>query len=124
MIDVLFLVLPETLLLDLAGPAEAFRLANQQLAARGRPPAFALRYISAQPEASTSIGLQLAGLEPLPADAAARRVGGAARAARAEGDVAHAATQRLAGRAPLADDGGRARARARDACQCARRTAC
>jgi transcriptional regulator GlxA family with amidase domain len=67
MIDVLFLVLPETLLLDLVGPAEAFRLANQQLQARGRPPAFALRYVSAQPEASTSIGLQLAGLEPLPA---------------------------------------------------------
>ena len=67
MIDVLFLVLPDTLLLDLAGPAEAFRLANQQLAGRGRPPAFALRYISATPEASTSIGLDLANLEPLPA---------------------------------------------------------
>jgi len=66
MIAVLFLVLPETLLLDLVGPAEAFRLANQQLQARGRPPAFALRYISAQPEATTSIGLQLAQLEPLP----------------------------------------------------------
>lgn len=68
MIDVLFLVLPETLLLDLVGPAEAFRLANQQLQARGKPPAFALRYISAQPEATTSIGLQLARLDPLPAD--------------------------------------------------------
>ena len=67
MIELLFLVMPETLLLDLAGPAEAFRLANQQLAARGRPPAFALRFIGAQPQASTSIGLQLAGLEPLPA---------------------------------------------------------
>ena len=66
MIDVLFLVMPETLLLDLAGPAEAFRLANQQLVARGRPPAFALRYVGAQSEASTSIGLQLANLEPLP----------------------------------------------------------
>jgi transcriptional regulator GlxA family with amidase domain len=66
MIEVLFLVLPETLLLDLAGPAEAFRLANQQLAARGKPPAFALRYVGAQPQASTSIGLQLSGLEPLP----------------------------------------------------------
>jgi len=66
MIDVLFLVLPETLLLDLAGPAEALRLANQQLAARGRPPAFRLRYVCAQPQASTSIGLQLSGLEPLP----------------------------------------------------------
>ena len=52
MIDVLFLVLPETLLLDLVGPAEAFRLANQQLEPRavGRR-RFALRYVSAQPEA-------------------------------------------------------------------------
>jgi len=66
MIEVLFLVMPETLLLDLAGPAEAFRVANQQLVARGRPAAFALRYIGAQPEASTSVGLQLARLEPLP----------------------------------------------------------
>jgi transcriptional regulator GlxA family with amidase domain len=65
-IDVLFLVLPDTLLLDLAGPAEALRLANQQLAARGRPPAFRLRYIASQPEVSTSIGLRLAELEPLP----------------------------------------------------------
>jgi transcriptional regulator GlxA family with amidase domain len=68
MIDVLFLVLPETLLLDLVGPAEALRLANQQLAARGRAPAFRLRYVCAQPEVTTSIGLQLSGLEPLPDD--------------------------------------------------------
>ncbi len=67
MIDVLFLVMPETLLLDLAGPAEVLRLANQQLAARGRAPAFALRFISARTEATTSIGLQIAHLEPLPA---------------------------------------------------------
>ena len=66
MIDVLFLVLPDTLLLDLVGPAEALRLANQQLAARGKPPAFALRYVCAAPQASTSIGLTLSGLEPLP----------------------------------------------------------
>ncbi len=68
MIDVLFLVMPETLLLDLVGPAEAFRLANQQLAGRGCPPAFALRYVGAQAEMSTSIGLQLANLEPLPGE--------------------------------------------------------
>ena len=66
MIDVLFLVLPDTLLLDLVGPAEALRLANQQCAARGLAPAFRLRYICARPEVSTSIGLQLTGLEPLP----------------------------------------------------------
>ncbi len=39
MIDVLFSVLPGSLLLDLAGPAEAFRLANQALRRRGRPDA-------------------------------------------------------------------------------------
>jgi transcriptional regulator GlxA family with amidase domain len=66
MIDVLFLVLPETLLLDLVGPAEALRLANQQLAARGQAPAFRLRHVCAQPQVMTSIGLQLSGLEPLP----------------------------------------------------------
>ena len=66
MIDILFVVLPDTLLLDLVGPAEAFRLANQQLAGRGRPPAFRLRYVSAQAEATSSIGLHLSRLEPLP----------------------------------------------------------
>jgi transcriptional regulator GlxA family with amidase domain len=66
-IDVLFLVLPDTLLLDLAGPAEAFRLANQQLLQRGQPPAFRLRFVGASPEATTSVGLQVANLEPLPA---------------------------------------------------------
>jgi transcriptional regulator GlxA family with amidase domain len=66
-VDVLFLVLPDTLLLDLAGPAEAFRLANQQLARRGQAPQFRLRYIGPEPGASSSVGLTLANLEPLPA---------------------------------------------------------
>jgi transcriptional regulator GlxA family with amidase domain len=65
-VDVLFLVLPETLLLDLAGPAEAFRLANQYRARRGMPPAFRLRYLGVHPEAASSVGLRLAALEPLP----------------------------------------------------------
>ncbi len=60
-------MLPETLLLDLAGPAEAFRIANQQLARRGLPPAFHLRFIGPSADALTSVGLQVAGLEPLPA---------------------------------------------------------
>ncbi|HEX4509140.1 MAG TPA: AraC family transcriptional regulator, partial [Burkholderiaceae bacterium] len=72
MIDVLFLVLPNTLLLDLAGPAEAFRLANQALQARGDPPAFRLRYIGAHPQAMSSIGLAVSGLEPLPTSLPAR----------------------------------------------------
>ncbi len=67
MIDVLFVILPETLLLDLAGPAEAFRIANQGLRQRGRAPAFRLRYVGPQPQCTTSIGAALAAVEPLPA---------------------------------------------------------
>jgi len=65
-IDVVMLVEPRSLLLDLAGPAEAFRLANQALQRRGEPAAFRLRFVAAQPSCSSSVGLQLAGLEPLP----------------------------------------------------------
>jgi transcriptional regulator GlxA family with amidase domain len=65
-IDVLFVLLPETLLLDLAGPAEAFRLANQQCERRGRAPAFRLRFAGPQAQAASSVGVPLAGLEPLP----------------------------------------------------------
>jgi transcriptional regulator GlxA family with amidase domain len=67
MIDVLFLVLPDTLLLDIAGPAEAFRLSNQALRRRGQPEAFHLRYAGPQAQVGSSVGLLLAGLEPLPA---------------------------------------------------------
>lgn len=66
MIDVLFLVLPDSLLLDLAGPAEAFRLANQRERRRGRPEVFRLRFVGPQPETVSSVGVLLAGLEPLP----------------------------------------------------------
>jgi transcriptional regulator GlxA family with amidase domain len=66
-IDVVFLVLPDTLLLDLAGPAEAFRLANQALRRRGRAPAFRMRHIGPRPQTASSVGLMLGGLEPLPA---------------------------------------------------------
>jgi transcriptional regulator GlxA family with amidase domain len=65
-IDVLFVVLPHSLLLDLAGPAEAFRLANQQLARQRRAPAFRLRFAGPDAQAPSSVGLMLAGLEPLP----------------------------------------------------------
>jgi transcriptional regulator GlxA family with amidase domain len=66
MIDLLFVVLPETLLLDLAGPAEAFRLANQHLQQRDRAPVFRLRFAGPQPGATSSVGVVLAQLEPLP----------------------------------------------------------
>ena len=64
--DILFVVLPGTLLLDLAGPAEAWRLANQQLQQRGRPAAYRLRFVGACGSATTSVGAALAELEPLP----------------------------------------------------------
>ena len=65
-IDVLFVVPPRTLLLDVAGPAEAFRLANQQLVRAGSAARFRLRYCGPQALTDSSVGLQVAGLEPLP----------------------------------------------------------
>ncbi|MBX3620215.1 MAG: helix-turn-helix domain-containing protein [Rhizobacter sp.] len=65
-IDVLVVVPPHTLLLDVAGPAEAFRLANQQLEHQGQPPRFHLRFAGPRASAPSSVGLQIAALEPLP----------------------------------------------------------
>ncbi|MED5622226.1 GlxA family transcriptional regulator [Ideonella sp. BN130291] len=65
-IDLLFVMLPGTLLLDLAGPAEAFRLANRHAQQRGLAPAFRLRFIGPEPEADSSVGALLSGLAPLP----------------------------------------------------------
>lgn len=66
LIDVLFVIAPHSLLLDIAGPAEAFRLANLHREARGLPPRFRLRFAGPQPTAPTSVGLGLVALEPLP----------------------------------------------------------
>lgn len=65
-IDVLFVVPPQTLLLDVAGPAEAFRLANQQLERKLQRARFRLRFASPDATVTSSVGLELAGLEPLP----------------------------------------------------------
>src|SRR5262249_50679056 len=67
LIDVLFVIVPHSLLLDIAGPAEAFRLANQHRGRRGLPPRFRLRFAAPNPTQDTSVGLSIAGLEPLPA---------------------------------------------------------
>ena len=66
MIDIAFVVLPGTLLLDLAGPAEAFRLANQQRERRGQPALYRLRFVGPRAQACTSVGVCLDALEPLP----------------------------------------------------------
>ena len=43
-IDLLFVIAPHALLLDVAGPAEAFRLANYHRSLRGLPHRFRLRF--------------------------------------------------------------------------------
>lgn len=71
-IELLFVIAPHSLLLDIAGPAEAFRLANLHRLSAGLPPAFRLRFSGSSnaggPASSTptSVGLGLADLEPLP----------------------------------------------------------
>ncbi len=66
-IQVLFALLPDSLALDWAGPAEALRIANQSLLAQGKSARFVLRFIGPEPETVSSVGLKLSGLEPLPA---------------------------------------------------------
>jgi transcriptional regulator GlxA family with amidase domain len=71
MIDVLFLLLPGSLILDWAGPAEALRIANGLMRKQGKPEPFALRFAAPRPDSTTSVGVQLASLEALPASLAA-----------------------------------------------------
>lgn len=66
LIDLLFVIVPHSLLLDIAGPAEAFRLANLHREARGQPPRFRLRFAGPVARLPTSVGLVLVDLEPLP----------------------------------------------------------
>ena len=65
-IEVLFALLPDSLALDWAGPAEALRIANQSLQAQGQPARFVLRFVGPCPETVSSVGLKLTGLAPLP----------------------------------------------------------
>ena len=71
LIDVLFVIVPHSLLLDIAGPAEAFRLANQHRERLGLPPRFRLRFAAPNESQTTSVGLSIAGLEPLPPELSA-----------------------------------------------------
>jgi transcriptional regulator GlxA family with amidase domain len=61
--EVYFVVLPNLVLLDVAGPAEAFRLA-----ARKVPGTYRLHFVCPEPTVQAAIGLQLAALETLPAE--------------------------------------------------------
>jgi transcriptional regulator GlxA family with amidase domain len=59
--EVLFVLLPEVVLLDLAGPADAFRNAASR-----RPGSYRVRFVSPQRSLASAGGLQLSELEPLP----------------------------------------------------------
>jgi transcriptional regulator GlxA family with amidase domain len=58
---VLFAILPEVVLLDVAGAAEAFRIADRE-----SPGSYQLRFVSPQSSLRAAIGLQLDKLDPLP----------------------------------------------------------
>lgn len=66
MIQVLFVLMPNSLLLDWAGPAEALRIANQCLQAQGQPERFALQFVGPDADNVSSVGALLTGLQPLP----------------------------------------------------------
>jgi transcriptional regulator GlxA family with amidase domain len=59
-------IAPHSLLLDIAGPAEAFRLANLRRTESDLAPRFRLRFAGPLSTTSTSVGLSLTELEPLP----------------------------------------------------------
>jgi transcriptional regulator GlxA family with amidase domain len=65
-IDLLFVIAPHSLLLDIAGPAEAFRLANLHLTTRKMAPRFRLRFAGPVAQVASSVGLTVADLDPLP----------------------------------------------------------
>jgi transcriptional regulator GlxA family with amidase domain len=64
--DVLFLLLPDSLILDWAGPAEALRMANRAMVEQGRAAPFRLRFVSPLAQTVSSVGVTVSGLEPLP----------------------------------------------------------
>ena len=65
-IDVFFLLLPDSLILDWAGPAEALRSANRVLLAQGQAPHFRLHFVGPAGQTVSSVGATVAGLQPLP----------------------------------------------------------
>ena len=69
--ELLFVLPRGSLILDWAGPAEAFRIANQEVAAAQRRPAFALRFVAPSSTSRASVGAVIGALEPLPAAVAA-----------------------------------------------------
>lgn len=71
-VDVHFVLLDGSLILDWAGPAEALRIANQLWQGRGNPPAFELHFVGPSPRTVSSVGAAIADLAPLPELSSAR----------------------------------------------------
>lgn len=65
--DVVFVLLPNVVLLDVAGPAEAFRQAERCV-----PGSYRLRFVAPLPSLTAAVGLTLGALEPLPAELGSR----------------------------------------------------
>jgi transcriptional regulator GlxA family with amidase domain len=65
-IQVLFVLLPNSLTLDWAGPAEVLRSANSVLQGMGQPPRFAVGFVGPEDQPVTSVGVRLADVAPLP----------------------------------------------------------
>jgi transcriptional regulator GlxA family with amidase domain len=63
MTNILFALLPDVVLLDMAGPAEAFRIANN-----AAPGSFALTFAAQHGSVHAGVGLHLSQLDPLPED--------------------------------------------------------
>lgn len=63
--DVVFALLPGVVLLDVAGPADAFRSAERKV-----PGSYRLRFAAPQPSVTAAAGLSLSALEPLPGELA------------------------------------------------------
>ena len=59
--EVFFALVPQVVLLDVAGPAEAFRIANQKA-----PGSYRLRFVAPRKSVRAAIGLSLSPLEALP----------------------------------------------------------
>src|SRR5947207_1417272 len=59
--DVVFALLPNVVLLDVAGPADAFRNAGIRV-----PGSYRLRFVAPQPALRAAVGLELGALETLP----------------------------------------------------------
>jgi transcriptional regulator GlxA family with amidase domain len=71
-IPLLFVLLPGSLILDWAGPAEAFRIANQVLEGNRQAARFELHFVGPHASPASSVGIRLAQVEPLPAHLPAR----------------------------------------------------